>query len=128
MTKIKVKVERTATGYSAYAEKFAAFTTGRTAQDLTKNMVEAINLYYEASGVEKVVKAKDIQFEVEMSSVFDIFPVLKVKPLAERVGMNYTLLNQYATGKKKPSPKQRERILKAIHQVGLELSELHDIR
>ena len=64
-----------------------------------------------------------IAFELEMTSVFDVFPI-NVKALAERIGMNYTLLSQYATGRKKSSQKQTEKIVEGIQEVGRELAEL----
>lgn len=44
--------------------------------------------------------------------------------LSERIGMNHTLLSQYANGRKKPSPKQKERIMEGIHEIGRELTEI----
>lgn len=124
MTKIKVKVEKTTTGFSAYAERYSAFTTGRTVAELVANMVESLNLYFEEAGAKKVVTPNDLIFEVDLTSVFEVFPVINVKALSGRLGMNYTLISQYASGKKKPSTKQAEKILEGIHEIGRELSEL----
>ncbi|HEY9008594.1 MAG TPA: hypothetical protein VIM75_20795 [Ohtaekwangia sp.] len=128
MKKIVVKVERTETGFSAYAEKYAAFTTGKNSIELVRNMVESLNLYFEAEGKGKRVTATDISFEMEVTTIFEIFPVINVRALAGRIGMNHTLLSQYATGKKKASSKQTEKILDGIHEIGRELSELNLIR
>lgn len=38
--------------------------------------------------------------------------------------MNPTLLSQYVQGYKKPSEKQKMKILMGIHQIGKELSEI----
>ncbi|MBY0432517.1 MAG: hypothetical protein K2U26_00235 [Cyclobacteriaceae bacterium] len=124
MAKIKVKVEKTTTGFSAYAEKYSAFTTGRTVAELVANMVESLNLYFEEAEIKKVVTPNDLLFEVDLTSVFEVFPVINVKALSGRLGMNYTLISQYATGKKKPSSKQAEKIMEGIHEIGRELSEL----
>jgi hypothetical protein len=124
MAKIKVKVEKTRAGFSAYAEKYSAFTTGKTVEGLTANMIEALNLYFEEAKVRKKVAVNDLHFEVDVVSIFDVFPVINVKALSNRLGMNYTLISQYATGKKKPSAKQTEKIMEGIHEIGRELSEL----
>lgn len=124
MTKIKVKVEKTTTGFSAYAERYSAFTTGRTVAELVANMVESLNLYFEEAGAKKLVTPNDLLFEVDLTSIFEVFPVINVKALSGRLGMNYTLISQYATGKKKPSAKQTEKIMEGIHEIGRELSEL----
>lgn len=124
MTKIKVKVEKTTTGFSAYADKYPAFTTGRTVEELIANMVESLNLYFEAEGKGKIIDQNDLRFELDLTSVFEVYPIINMKALARRLGMNYTLMAQYASGKKKPSPKQTEKIVEGIHEIGRELSEL----
>ncbi len=45
--KIKMVVERTKTGYSAYAEKYLVYTVGTTLEELKVNMLEALNLYFD---------------------------------------------------------------------------------
>ena len=122
--RIKILIEKTRTGFSAYAEKYSAYTTGKTVESLTENMVESLNLFFEESGSRKRVTADDLQFEMELTSIFEVFPVINVKALSVRLGMNYTLISQYATGKKKPSARQAEKIMNGIHQVGRELTEL----
>ena len=42
--KIEVIVERTKTGYSAYAEKYPVYTVGKSLQELKSNILEAVNL------------------------------------------------------------------------------------
>lgn len=39
--------------------------------------------------------------------------------------MNKTLLSQYVQGRKKPSEKQKQKILSGIHEIGQELSEIN---
>jgi predicted RNase H-like HicB family nuclease len=48
--KTKVIVERTKTGYSAYAEKFPVYTVGKSLEELKSNILEVINLYLEDQG------------------------------------------------------------------------------
>ena len=48
--KIEMIVERTKTGYSAYSAKHPVFTVGKTLQELKTNMLEALNLHFEAKG------------------------------------------------------------------------------
>ena len=125
MAKIKVRFEKTMTGFSAYAEKYSAFTTGKTVAELMTNMVESLNLYFEEAGIKKVITPNDLLFEVDLTSVFEVFSVINVRALSGHLGMNYTLIAQYATGKKKPSPKQTEKIMQGIHEIGRQLSELN---
>ncbi len=45
--KIYMVVERTKTGYSAYATNFPVYTTGKSMEELKRNIHEALNLYFE---------------------------------------------------------------------------------
>lgn len=120
--KVKTVVERTDTGFSAFAADYPVFTTGKTFSDLSDNMVEALNLYFEDDG--QYVNTKNIQFEIDLKQFFQYYRVINAKFLAERIGMNPTLLSQYVQGRKKPSQIQTEKILAGINQIGKELSEL----
>ena len=67
----------------------------------------------------------DIRFEIDFKQFFKFYKVLNAKFLAEKIGMNATLLSQYVSGTKKPSAKQTEKILSGIHQIGQELSGIN---
>lgn len=121
--KILVIVEKTHTGYSAYAEKHPIFTTGKTVADLLNNAIEAINLYFEEEGC--FVDASGIQFEIDWQHFFQDYKILNARLLAERIGLNPSLLSQYIQGKKKPSARQQQKILEGIHQIGQELAEMN---
>lgn len=125
MTKIKINVEKTETGFSGYAKKNAAFTTGRSVEELYANMVDSLNLLFDAEGRSRKVSARDLTFEMELTNIFEVYPVINMRALSKRLGMNYTLLSQYAKGKRRPSAKQSERIIESIHEIGRELTELN---
>ncbi len=120
--KIAVKVEKTKTGFSAFAVDYPVFTTGKTMSELSKNSVEALNFYFEDDGIE--VDEKDVKLEIELKQFFQFYKVLNAKFLADRIEMNPTLLSQYVQGRKKPSSVQTEKILKGIREIGKELSGL----
>ena len=120
--KIKIIVEKTGTGFSAYSEEFQIFTTGRTVPELINNSYEATLLYFEDK---YEIAHEDLKFEIDFEQFFQYYKVLNSKFLAERIGMNPTLLSQYVQGHKKPSENQIEKILTGIHQIGQELSEMN---
>ncbi len=121
--KIKMIVERTDTGFSAFSNDFPIFTTGRTIPELIDNAFEASNLYFGEEGFK--LTHKNLKFEIDFKQFFKYYKVLNSKFLADRIGMNPTLLSQYVQGHKKPSDKQTEKILFGIHQIGQELSEIN---
>jgi predicted RNase H-like HicB family nuclease len=120
--KIASKVEKTKTGFSAFAIDYPVFTTGKTISELSKNLVEGLNLYFEDDGFK--VEEKNIDLEIDLKQFFQFYRVINAKFLADRIGMNPTLLSQYVQGRKKPSAIQTGKILNGIREIGKELSEL----
>jgi predicted RNase H-like HicB family nuclease len=123
--KIKFIVEKTSTGYSAFTEDYPVFTTANTIPELLNNTLEAASLYFEEKDLE--LTAGNIKLEIDFQQFFQYYSILNARVLADRIGMNRSLLSQYVQGKKKPSAKQTARILAGIHQVGRELSEIRFI-
>lgn len=120
--KIAVTVEKTSTGYSAYADNENIFSTGNDIPELYVNLVEALNLAYEAEGVE--LTTDNIKLHLDLKQFFQYYRVLNANFLAQRIGMNPTLLSQYVRGKKEPSAKQIDKILNGIQSIGRELADL----
>ena len=121
--KIKLVVEKTETGFSAYTEDYPVYTTGQTFSDLHNHAVEAMNLYLIDLGCK--VTARNLEFEIDIPQFFQYYRVINSKFLARRIGMNESLLSQYVHGVKKPSTAQTHRILAGIREIGQELSSLN---
>jgi predicted RNase H-like HicB family nuclease len=118
--KIVVIIEKTDTGFSAWSDRYPVYTTGATLNELLENTNEAFTLYFEDK------KNNDLQicFEIDFKQFFQYYKVINSKALAEKIGMNPTLLSQYVRGHKKPSEQQIRRILYSINKIGQELAEL----
>lgn len=121
--KITVVVEKTKTGFSAYASDYPIFTTGQTVPELIDNALESVALYFENSKTK--ISIDNINFEVDFKQFFQYYKVINAKFLAEKIGMNPALLSQYVQGHKKPSGQQTDKILNGIHQIGRELTDLN---
>ena len=119
--KINMTVEKTDTGFSAYSEDYTIFTTGQSVPELINNAYQATEFYFE----EEKIEPNDIIFEIDFKQFFKYYKVINAKFLADKIGMNASLLSQYVSGTKKPSAKQTEKILNGIHQIGQELSEIN---
>lgn len=126
MKKLKVIVEKTSTGYSAYADKYPVYTTGGNVKELINNIVEALNFHFEEAGEKVAVSKRNIDLNYSIPSLFQLYPI-NIRHFADRIGMNYTLLSQYVQGRKKPSGKQTEKIVEGLQEVGKELSEVNII-
>jgi predicted RNase H-like HicB family nuclease len=120
--KIEAIVEKTDTGYSAYNQEMGVFTTGQAIHELQTNLVDALNLALNDMGY--FVTIENIQLNLDLKQFFQYYRVLNATFLAKRIGMNPTLLSQYVRGKKQPSSKQIEKIIKGIQSIGKELSEI----
>jgi predicted RNase H-like HicB family nuclease len=118
--KLVVIVEKSETGFSAYAADFPVFTTGASMNELIDNVAEAFSLFFE----EKKFDESRISLEIDFKQFFQYYKVINSKALAEKIGMNPTLLSQYVRGHKKPSEQQRRRILYGINRIGHEMSEM----
>ncbi len=118
--KIEMIVERTKTGYSAYAERYPVYTVGGSLEELKANIIEALNLHFAGKG--RIVTENDLKITLDLPQFFEFYKVINAKALSERIGMNQSLLAQYIKGIKKPSITQTRRILKGVQQVGKELA------
>ncbi|MBZ9786882.1 helix-turn-helix transcriptional regulator [Psychroflexus sp. CAK57W] len=121
--KIIMTVEKTNTGFSAYAVDYPIYTTGQSVPELINRAYEAVEFYFEEENLE--IEPKSVGFEIDFKQFFKYYKVINAKFLAEKIGMNPTLLSQYVSGTKKPSAKQTEKILSGIHQIGQELSGIN---
>ena len=118
--KIVVVIEKIDTGFSAYAQNHPVYTTGATMNELLDNTMEAFSLYFE----DEKFDASQISCEIDFKQFFKYYKVINSKALAEKIGMNPTLLSQYVRGHKRPSEQQSRRILNGINRIGQELAEM----
>ncbi|MFN8207277.1 MAG: helix-turn-helix transcriptional regulator [Bacteroidales bacterium] len=118
--KIVFRLEKTDTGLSAYSTEYPIYTTAETVPQLMEQASEAASLYFNR----EIEPSSELRFEIDLQQFFRYYRVLNARFLAEKIGMNPTLLSQYVQGKKKPSPTQTEKILNGIRQIGKELQEL----
>ena len=123
--KVAITVEKTSTGYSAYADHEDVFSTGKDIPELYANLVEALNLAYEEDAVE--ITRDNLKLHLDLKQFFQYYRVLNATFLANHIGMNPTLLSQYVRGKKTPSAKQTDKILNGIQSIGRELADLRFI-
>ena len=77
--KIKIIVEKTKTGFSAYSEEYPIFTTGRTIPELINNALEATQLNFEE---EYNITHENLKFEIDFVQFFQYYKVLNSKFLA----------------------------------------------
>ena len=120
--KIKVIVEKTNTGFSAYCESLSVFTEAPSVNQLYDALIEALNFHYEEEGITITKEVLNLHFDFR--TFFQNYKAINARFLAERIGMNQSLLAQYTSGVKTPSEKQLKKIVAGIHSIGEELNDL----
>jgi predicted RNase H-like HicB family nuclease len=123
MKKITLIIEENKDGFWAQLKGYPnVFTQGDTLDELKANAKEALNLYLEESGK---ATFENVQFEFvyDIREFFEVNDYINITKLAERTGINPSLLRQYARGIKFPGVKQIEKIQKTIREVGAELTK-----
>jgi transcriptional regulator with XRE-family HTH domain len=60
----------------------------------------------------------------DLTSFFDTNKFLNISAVAEKVGMNASLLRQYTSGTKTPSPQTADKIERVIHSVARDLASV----
>lgn len=129
---VTIVVEKTDTGYSAYLPDVPGIATASdTFSELRENVDEAINLYLETANEYGDEIPDVLQGDYSLEFKFDIQAfmewmnkVMSQRGLSEIADMNESLLSQYASGRKKPSPKQLKRIEHAIHRFADDLQAI----
>jgi len=100
---------------------------GLTLSELKDNITIAYSDYYElAKDLEEdffddLSTNPNFKYSLDLKSVFELLPEVKISNIAEKAGINSSLLRQYKTGKKNASEEQANKILDALHTLGKEL-------
>lgn len=109
---------------------YLAVTEGENLQQIEHNMYDLLADYIENEGQEhkawKNVKADEIvlDYAYDLTAFFDLFNDVKIGAIAERAGLNPSLVRHYVAGTKFPSAQQAKKLEEAIHQLGNQLREV----
>lgn len=65
-----------------------------------------------------------IERENPIGTLFEKFPQLNIASIARELGINRTLMQQYVSGRKKPSYERMQDIERHLHHLGEELMKV----
>ena len=116
-------VEKTNTGYSAYAENANVATVGDTYAELKENMLEALNMLLEEEQ-KPLAKESDIEIKFDLAQFLEYYNGINILSLSQKIGVSNSLISQYKTRKKYPSEKQAQKIFQGIKSYGMELASI----
>ncbi|RLA59541.1 MAG: hypothetical protein DRQ89_13935 [Epsilonproteobacteria bacterium] len=120
MKKVQVIIEKNDDGlWGRIPEYPSVFTYGKTMSEVESNAIIALQLYFE----ELPLEWNDIEIELlmDLEQFFKINDYINVTKLARRVGINTSLLRQYARGIKYPGVRQVAKIEAGLRDIGEEL-------
>jgi hypothetical protein len=125
--KLKVAIVKEEQGYSASVnvKGYKIYADADSFDELKESILDAVNFTFEEIGI--VYALEKLNFEFDIKSFFEFYRIINAKALSERIGMNQSLLAQYISGNKTPSSTQQKRILRGVHEIGQELSEVQFI-
>ena len=123
MKTYKLIIEKGEDGFWGRIEDNESLITsfGETIDRLRSSMMEAMELYFEE--LEKPIPKYEFELVMDIQEFFIINDFINISTLAKRIGMNSSLLRQYAKGIKFPSLKQVNKIENAIRKIGYQLSK-----
>ncbi|HTM66429.1 MAG TPA: helix-turn-helix transcriptional regulator [Flavipsychrobacter sp.] len=97
-------------------------TTGASIEEVINSMKEQLEGFYQLD-TSKI--SFDIVYDIE--AFFEQFDWINISDLARRCGINRVQLQQYKSGDKKPSEKQLQKIVDALHEMGTELINVKSV-
>lgn len=107
------------------------YASGRTIDEAIKNVKDAIAEHISAlkeygENVPEMFTNEPYEYQVkyDLQTLFEKFNVINKTVLAEKAGMNSSLLRQYSNGLAFASEKQKLKIENAIHEIGSGLLEV----
>lgn len=129
MGKVTVTVELTENNYSSYIDILpGCVATGKTFEELAKNMQDAVEFHLEGMREDKEYVDPVFDKEYELVYKFDTQSLLQHykgiftnTALHRLTGINERQLQRYASGDTKPRPEQAQKIADALHGLGKEL-------
>ena len=132
--KLKAIIEKGKDGfYSIYTPDIAGlFGTGETETEAKENLNESIEMALEH--VEETGEWGDysllkgnytIEYAYDLSGFFKTYDFFDVTALANRIGVNASLMRRYKTGMKKASFAQKAKISKGIYSIAEQLSAVN---
>lgn len=123
MSKVTLIIEENSDGFWAEIKEYeGVFTYGETLAELKGNAIEALELYFEESRESKPSTFK-FEFVFDIREFFEVNNYINISKLAERSGINPSLLRQYARGIKHPGAQQIAKIQSTIREIGQELTK-----
>ena len=132
MKKVIVEIYFTGNNFCAHAPiLLGCVATGGNLEEIKRNIRDAIEFHVESSLIDndpipEVFKSDyELEFKLSTEALLNAYSDIFTKAALSRItGINERQLWHYASGLRKPRPKQRKRIEDGLHRLGAELLTL----
>lgn len=129
MEKVVVTVEQSENNYSSFIEILpGCVSTGKTFEELKRNMREAVEFHLETSREygdeisDRFSGDYELVFRFDTQSLLQHYRGIFTNAALQRLtGINQRQLQHYASGASRPRREQEKRIETALHHLGEEL-------
>jgi predicted RNase H-like HicB family nuclease len=127
--KIKVILEKSKTGYSAYAPDVSdIFTAAETFDEIRENIDEVIDAKIEyLREINKIKEAEElrncsVEYYLDVRQFFEEFSMINKSEFANYIGMNQSLLRKISKGIISLSDQKARQIESGLHRLANDLS------
>lgn len=129
---LKIVLEKSQTGYSAFAPGHAAiYTAADTYEEVIENIEEVIEYqaeYLEESGnlaEAKFLRSAKVEYYLDVKQFFDQYPMLNKSEFANFIGMNPSMMRKIGSGIVALSDAKAKQIQEGLHRLAQSLSQIH---
>ena len=121
----KAIIERSKDAYWAYIPELEGVSgVGETVQEAKQSMLDSLGLQQELGNL--FIQEFLIEYHFDVISLLNYFKGILTNAAFERLtGINQLQMSHYANGLKKPRKAQRQKIEKALHQLGEDLRSIY---
>ncbi|WP_194972340.1 type II toxin-antitoxin system HicB family antitoxin [Aquiflexum lacus] len=130
--KLKIVLEKSSTGFSAYApEEEGIYTVGETYEEVKENIAEVIEFkteYLEEMGnsaeAERLRNA-DIEYFLDIQQFFEQYSMLNKSEFANFIGMNPSMMRKISKGLVSLSDAKARQIEEGLHRLADEFGKVN---
>ena len=129
---LKIILEKSGTGYSAFAPGHAAiYTAADTYEEVIENIEEVIAHqveYLEESGDQngaETLRTAKVEYYLDVKQFFAQYPMLNKSEFAHFIGMNPSMMRKIGSGIVALSDTKAKQIQEGLHRLANSLSQIH---
>ncbi|MBA4299308.1 Predicted nuclease of the RNAse H fold, HicB family [Algoriphagus alkaliphilus] len=129
---LKIILEKTESGFSAYAPAHSGiYTVGDSYEELKENIEEVIEYqvdYLKETGKNaeaEFLKNAKVEYFLDVKQFFEQYPILNKSEFANYIGMNASMMRKISSGIIPLSDAKAQQIQEGLHRLANDLKQIH---